>query len=37
MVVAAVRANRFWVISHGDLRAGIEHRFADILDHVPVE
>ena len=35
MVVDAVRANRFWVVSHGDLRAGIEHRFADILEHVP--
>ena len=35
MVVDAVRNNRFWVVSHGDLRVGIEHRFADILEHVP--
>jgi NAD(P)-dependent dehydrogenase (short-subunit alcohol dehydrogenase family) len=35
MVVDAVRSNRFWVVSHGDLRAGIEHRFADILEHIP--
>ncbi len=35
MVVTAVRANQFWIVSHGDLRVGIEHRFADILEHVP--
>ncbi|MEX2100836.1 MAG: SDR family NAD(P)-dependent oxidoreductase [Acidimicrobiia bacterium] len=35
MVVDAVRANRFWVVSRGDLRVGLEHRFADILEHVP--
>ena len=35
MVIDAVRNDEFWVVSHGDLRAGIEHRFADILEHVP--
>jgi len=35
MVVDAVRNDEFWVVSHGDLRAGIEHRFTDILEHVP--
>ena len=37
MVVDAVRTNRFWVVSHGDLRPGLEHRFADILEHVPMD
>ena len=37
MVVEAVRNDQFWIVSHGDLRAGVEHRFADILEHVPVD
>jgi NAD(P)-dependent dehydrogenase (short-subunit alcohol dehydrogenase family) len=35
MVVDAVRTDRFWIVTHGDLRPAIEHRFADILAHVP--
>jgi NAD(P)-dependent dehydrogenase (short-subunit alcohol dehydrogenase family) len=37
LVVDAVREGRFWVVSHGDLRVAMEHRFADILAHVPQE
>jgi hypothetical protein len=35
MVVDAVRHNRFWVVSHGDLRPALEHRFAEILEATP--
>lgn len=35
LVVDAVRADRFWVVSHGDLRPMFEQRFADILDATP--
>jgi NAD(P)-dependent dehydrogenase (short-subunit alcohol dehydrogenase family) len=35
MVVDAVRNNRFWVVSHDDLRPALEHRFAEILDATP--
>ena len=37
MVVDAVRKNRFWVVSHGDLRPALEHRFAEILEATPYE
>jgi NAD(P)-dependent dehydrogenase (short-subunit alcohol dehydrogenase family) len=37
MVVDAIRANRFWVISHGDLKPALERRFAEILDETPYE
>jgi NAD(P)-dependent dehydrogenase (short-subunit alcohol dehydrogenase family) len=37
LVVDAVRADRFWVVSHGDLRAAFEQRFADILAATPVD
>jgi len=36
MVVDAIRANRFWVVSHGDLRDVFAQRFAEILDATPV-
>jgi NAD(P)-dependent dehydrogenase (short-subunit alcohol dehydrogenase family) len=35
MVVDAIRRNRFWVISHDDLRESIERRFAGILEATP--
>ncbi|HEX4432643.1 MAG TPA: SDR family NAD(P)-dependent oxidoreductase [Frankiaceae bacterium] len=35
MVVDAVKNDRFWVISHADLRPTIETRFAEILDAIP--
>jgi NAD(P)-dependent dehydrogenase (short-subunit alcohol dehydrogenase family) len=35
MVVDAIRHNRFWVISHDDLRPSLERRFAEILDVTP--
>jgi len=35
MVVDAVRKNRFWVVSHDDLRPLLEHRFAEILAATP--
>ena len=35
MVVDAVRTDRFWIVTHGDLRPAIEQRFADILAAVP--
>lgn len=35
MVVDAVKKNRFWVVSHDDLRPALEHRFAEILDATP--
>jgi len=35
MVVDAIRHDRFWVISHGDLKPVLEHRFAEILDATP--
>ena len=37
MVVDAVRKNHFWVVSHGDLRPALEHRFAEILEATPYE
>jgi NAD(P)-dependent dehydrogenase (short-subunit alcohol dehydrogenase family) len=37
MVVDAVRKNRFWVVSHGDLRPALERRFAEILEATPYE
>ena len=37
MVVDAVRKNRFWVVSHSDLRPALEHRFAEILEATPYE
>jgi NAD(P)-dependent dehydrogenase (short-subunit alcohol dehydrogenase family) len=37
MVVDAIRRNRFWVISHGDLRPSLERRFAEILDATPYQ
>jgi NAD(P)-dependent dehydrogenase (short-subunit alcohol dehydrogenase family) len=37
MVVDAVRTNRFWVVSHGDLRPALEQRFAEILDATPYQ
>jgi NAD(P)-dependent dehydrogenase (short-subunit alcohol dehydrogenase family) len=35
MVVDAVRSDRFWVVSHDDVRPIIEQRFAEILAAVP--
>ena len=35
MVVDAIKDDRFWVISHDDLRDTIEQRFAGILDAIP--
>lgn len=37
MVVDAVKKNRFWVVSHSDLRPALEHRFAEILDATPYQ
>lgn len=37
MVVDAVRKNRFWVVSHADLRPALEHRFAEILEATPYQ
>ncbi len=37
MVVGAVLADRFWVISHGDLRSPLEQRFTDILAATPFQ
>jgi NAD(P)-dependent dehydrogenase (short-subunit alcohol dehydrogenase family) len=37
MVVDAVKKNRFWVVSHADLRPALEHRFAEILDAIPYQ
>jgi NAD(P)-dependent dehydrogenase (short-subunit alcohol dehydrogenase family) len=35
MVVDAVKKNRFWIVSHSDLRPALEHRFAEILGATP--
>jgi hypothetical protein len=35
MVVDAIKNDRFWVISHSDLRPTIATRFAEILDAIP--
>jgi NAD(P)-dependent dehydrogenase (short-subunit alcohol dehydrogenase family) len=35
MVVDAIKKDRFWVISHSDLRPTIATRFAEILDAIP--
>jgi NAD(P)-dependent dehydrogenase (short-subunit alcohol dehydrogenase family) len=35
MVLDAIRNDRFWVISHGDLKPALERRFAEILDATP--
>ena len=35
MVVDAIRNDRFWVISHADLRPTIENRFTEILAAIP--
>ena len=35
MVVDAIKNDRFWVISHSDLRPTIAARFAEILDAIP--
>jgi NAD(P)-dependent dehydrogenase (short-subunit alcohol dehydrogenase family) len=35
MVVDAIKHDRFWVVSHGDLRPALEHRFAEILEATP--
>ena len=35
MVLAAIEHDRFWVITHGDLRDTIEQRFAGILEATP--
>jgi NAD(P)-dependent dehydrogenase (short-subunit alcohol dehydrogenase family) len=35
MVVDAVKKNRFWIVSHSDLRPALEHRFTEILDATP--
>jgi NAD(P)-dependent dehydrogenase (short-subunit alcohol dehydrogenase family) len=37
MVVDAVRKDRFWVITHGELRPIVAARTADILDAMPLE
>jgi NAD(P)-dependent dehydrogenase (short-subunit alcohol dehydrogenase family) len=37
MVVDAVRTNRFWVVSHDDLRPALEQRFAEILEATPYQ
>jgi len=37
MMVDAVRKDRFWVITHGELRPIVEARTADILDAMPLE
>ena len=37
MVVDAVKKNRFWVVSHADLKPALEHRFAEILDATPYQ
>jgi NAD(P)-dependent dehydrogenase (short-subunit alcohol dehydrogenase family) len=37
IVVDAVKADRFWVISHGDLRDALAQRFNAILDAVPAD
>ncbi len=36
LVVDAIGSDRFWVISHGDLRAMFEQRVAGILDEMPL-
>jgi NAD(P)-dependent dehydrogenase (short-subunit alcohol dehydrogenase family) len=35
MVLAAIRARRFWIITHPDENAALSTRFADILANVP--
>jgi NAD(P)-dependent dehydrogenase (short-subunit alcohol dehydrogenase family) len=35
MVVDAIKNDRFWVISHADLRPTIENRFSEILAAIP--
>ena len=35
MVLDAIRNDRFWVITHNDLRPSLEGRFTDILDALP--
>jgi NAD(P)-dependent dehydrogenase (short-subunit alcohol dehydrogenase family) len=37
MVVNAILTDRFWVISHGDLRPSLEQRFTEILAATPFE
>jgi hypothetical protein len=37
MVVDAIRNNRFWIISHGDLKDVVDRRFAEIHDETPYE
>lgn len=37
LVVDAVRSDRFWVITHGDLRPAVEQRQADILAAMPLD
>jgi len=37
MVVDAILSDRFWVISHDDLRAPLEQRFTEILAATPFE
>jgi len=37
MVVDAIRNDRFWVISHGDLKHVLERRFSEILDATPYD
>jgi hypothetical protein len=35
MVVDAIRTDRFWVLSHGDVLPIVEQRFAEILAELP--
>jgi hypothetical protein len=35
MVVDAIKNDRFWIITHDDLKPAIEARYADILDSMP--
>jgi len=37
MVVDAIRSDRFWVVTHGDLRPAIEARVTEMLAAVPLE
>ncbi len=37
MVLDAIRADQFWIVTHGDLRAGIEARVTEMLAAVPLE
>ena len=35
IVLDAIRANRFWIISHEGVRETLQRRFDEILDNAP--